>query len=228
MVLIRTDIWLVWIRNTQLWPDFDILIILVILSWYRKEFFSYSPFSTLTRYYQHSNLLVFPWYSKNVLKRLYYDYYFHRQESLWRQNALNTLPVLLNSSDMLACGEDLGLIPSCVHPVCSLNHYQFFPFPARGTSFFHISDFEHIDQNKKVSSNGFNFYAGHARVGINRFAHSTYAKWTWFGVWYSISIQLHDGEIFWYCSSIMCSFYCGAIWYHKSGILKVIFLCSIL
>ncbi|KAE8125116.1 hypothetical protein FH972_019951 [Carpinus fangiana] len=56
-------------------------------------------------------------HSKNVLKRLYYDYYFHRQESLWRQNALKTLPALLNSSDMLACGEDLGLIPSCVHPV---------------------------------------------------------------------------------------------------------------
>nr|GMD48064.1 4-alpha-glucanotransferase DPE2 [Ipomoea batatas] len=55
--------------------------------------------------------------SKNVLKRLYYDYYFHRQESLWRQNALKTLPVLLNSSDMLACGEDLGMIPACVHPV---------------------------------------------------------------------------------------------------------------
>lgn len=32
---------------------------------------------------------------------------------------MKTLPVLLNSSDMLACGEDLGLIPSCVHPVCS-------------------------------------------------------------------------------------------------------------
>lgn len=56
-------------------------------------------------------------HSKNVLRRLYYDYYFHRQESLWRQNALKTLPVLLNSSNMLSCGEDLGLIPSCVHPV---------------------------------------------------------------------------------------------------------------
>ncbi|RXH80914.1 hypothetical protein DVH24_004828 [Malus domestica] len=56
-------------------------------------------------------------HSKNVLKRLYYDYYFHRQENLWRENALKTLPALLNSSDMLACGEDLGLIPSCVHPV---------------------------------------------------------------------------------------------------------------
>ncbi|KAJ6778942.1 hypothetical protein OIU74_002680 [Salix koriyanagi] len=56
-------------------------------------------------------------HSKNVLKRLYYDYYFHRQENLWRQNALKTLPALLDSSDMLACGEDLGLVPACVHPV---------------------------------------------------------------------------------------------------------------
>lgn len=56
-------------------------------------------------------------HNKNVLRRLYYDYYFYRQEDLWRKNALKTLPALLNSSDMLACGEDLGLIPSCVHPV---------------------------------------------------------------------------------------------------------------
>uniref|UniRef100_A0A1D1Y9G6 4-alpha-glucanotransferase n=3 Tax=Anthurium amnicola TaxID=1678845 RepID=A0A1D1Y9G6_9ARAE len=56
-------------------------------------------------------------HSKNVIRRLYYDYYFCRQEDLWHKNALKTLPVLLNSSHMLACGEDLGLIPSCVHPV---------------------------------------------------------------------------------------------------------------
>ncbi|KAL5707700.1 4-alpha-glucanotransferase [Ranunculus cassubicifolius] len=56
-------------------------------------------------------------HSKNIMKRLYYDYYFYRQDTMWAQNAMKTLPVLLNSSDMLACGEDLGLIPSCVHPV---------------------------------------------------------------------------------------------------------------
>lgn len=31
---------------------------------------------------------------------------------------MKTLPALLNSSNMLACGEDLGLVPACVHPVC--------------------------------------------------------------------------------------------------------------
>ncbi|CAA6654001.1 unnamed protein product [Spirodela intermedia] len=39
---------------------------------------------------------------KNVMRRLYHDYYFCRQDELWH---------------MLACGEDLGFIPSCVYPV---------------------------------------------------------------------------------------------------------------
>ncbi|MCO5549092.1 hypothetical protein L7F22_002558 [Adiantum nelumboides] len=55
--------------------------------------------------------------SQHVLHRLYHDYYFQRQEGLWRENAMKTLPALLNSSNMLACGEDLGLIPACVQPV---------------------------------------------------------------------------------------------------------------
>jgi 4-alpha-glucanotransferase len=64
-----------------------------------------------------SNYAELDEHSKAVLQTLYTDYYFHRQEQLWRENALKTLPVLMNSSDMLACGEDLGLIPACVPPV---------------------------------------------------------------------------------------------------------------
>ncbi|KAG0604636.1 hypothetical protein M758_10G186000 [Ceratodon purpureus] len=58
-------------------------------------------------------------HSKDVLMRKYNDYFFHRQEQLWRENALKTLPALLNSSDMLCCGEDLGMVPACVQPVLS-------------------------------------------------------------------------------------------------------------
>lgn len=32
------------------------------------------------------------------------------------------------------------------------------------------------------------FYSVYARIGVNRFTHSTYAQWTWTGVWYSFSI----------------------------------------
>lgn len=42
---------------------------------------------------------------------------FSRHNDYWRNHALQTLPVLIESSDMLVCGEDLGMIPSCVHPV---------------------------------------------------------------------------------------------------------------
>ncbi|KAJ7514027.1 hypothetical protein O6H91_23G023000 [Diphasiastrum complanatum] len=56
-------------------------------------------------------------HSKDVLLRLYHDYFYHRQERLWSENAYKTLPVLMNSSDMLACGEDLGMVPACVQPV---------------------------------------------------------------------------------------------------------------
>ncbi|CAN7080995.1 unnamed protein product [Brassica oleracea var. botrytis] len=51
-------------------------------------------------------------HSKNVLKRLCC---FHRQEDLWSKNPLKALPALLNSSNMLACREDL--VPACVHPL---------------------------------------------------------------------------------------------------------------
>jgi hypothetical protein len=83
-----------------------------------------------------ASLTVVMQYSKNVLRRFYYDYYFHRQENLWRQNALKTLPALLNSSDMLACGEDLGLIPACVHPVCLFNPSQLPTLTARISTLF--------------------------------------------------------------------------------------------
>jgi 4-alpha-glucanotransferase len=39
------------------------------------------------------------------------------QEDVWRSNALRTLPVLMGATDMMVCGEDLGMIPACVHPV---------------------------------------------------------------------------------------------------------------
>ncbi len=51
------------------------------------------------------------------LRALYYDYFFHRQEALWRKQALEKLPALKASTNMLVCGEDLGLVPQCVPDV---------------------------------------------------------------------------------------------------------------
>ena len=48
------------------------------------------------------------------LKALYNDYYYVRQDDLWRAKAMEKLPALLGATDMLVCGEDLGMVPACV------------------------------------------------------------------------------------------------------------------
>ena len=54
---------------------------------------------------------------KQHLTWLHNDYFYHRHNRLWSENALRTLPVLMGATNMLVCGEDLGMIPSCVPPV---------------------------------------------------------------------------------------------------------------
>lgn len=51
------------------------------------------------------------------LSELYVDYYFRRQDNFWMQEAMKKLPALRNSTNMLICGEDLGLVPHCVPDV---------------------------------------------------------------------------------------------------------------
>lgn len=56
-------------------------------------------------------------HSKQQLKRLYVNYFFQRQDDFWRKEAMNKLPGLKRSTDMLVCGEDLGMVPACVPEV---------------------------------------------------------------------------------------------------------------
>lgn len=51
---------------------------------------------------------------QSKLSELYVDYFFRRQDQLWQQQAMEKLPVILNATDMLICGEDLGLVPKSV------------------------------------------------------------------------------------------------------------------
>ena len=48
---------------------------------------------------------------------LYVDYFFRRQDEFWRQEAWEKLPALKRVTNMLICGEDLGLVPACVPDV---------------------------------------------------------------------------------------------------------------
>ncbi len=53
------------------------------------------------------------WEKKSIYD-LYHDYFFKRQDHLWFEKAMEKLPMILNATEMLICGEDLGLVPDCV------------------------------------------------------------------------------------------------------------------
>jgi 4-alpha-glucanotransferase len=51
------------------------------------------------------------------LKDIYVDYFFRRQDAFWMKQAMQKLPALKRVTNMLVCGEDLGLVPACVPEV---------------------------------------------------------------------------------------------------------------
>jgi 4-alpha-glucanotransferase len=51
---------------------------------------------------------------KDQLSNLYHQYFYVRQEHFWEQEARKKLPAVIGATNMLICGEDLGMIPSCV------------------------------------------------------------------------------------------------------------------
>ena len=62
--------------------------------------------------------------NKNAFDKLYYDFYFLRHNDFWKEIALKRLTPLIESTSMLVCGEDLGMIPASVHEV--MNKLQIF------------------------------------------------------------------------------------------------------
>ena len=45
---------------------------------------------------------------------LYNDYFYRRQEEFWQGQGYAKLPAMRRASNMLLCGEDLGMVPACV------------------------------------------------------------------------------------------------------------------
>ena len=56
-------------------------------------------------------------YRKAAYDRLYDDFFYRRNNEFWKEKAMQKLPALLDSTGMLACGEDLGMIPATVPQV---------------------------------------------------------------------------------------------------------------
>ncbi len=64
-----------------------------------------------------SSFRVFDTETQARLMDLYVDYFFRRQDDFWKREAWEKLPALKRVTNMLICGEDLGLVPACVPDV---------------------------------------------------------------------------------------------------------------
>ncbi|MCB0635938.1 MAG: 4-alpha-glucanotransferase, partial [Lewinella sp.] len=56
-------------------------------------------------------------HSQWQLRELHDDYFYRRQEDFWREQGMTKLPAMKDATDMLICGEDLGMVPACVPDV---------------------------------------------------------------------------------------------------------------
>ncbi|MFI3315596.1 MAG: 4-alpha-glucanotransferase, partial [Rikenellaceae bacterium] len=54
---------------------------------------------------------------QQIFDQIYNDFFYHRHNKFWADNALKKLPALVNSTPMLCCAEDLGMIPDSVPEV---------------------------------------------------------------------------------------------------------------
>ncbi len=83
-------------------------------------------------------------YTKNGLWHLYIDYFYRRQNDFWEKQGMKKLPPLKRNTNMLVCGEDLGMVPPCVPEVMSqlgILGLEIERMPkAEGKEFFHPDD----------------------------------------------------------------------------------------
>ncbi|MCE2617287.1 4-alpha-glucanotransferase [Phocaeicola oris] len=77
----------------------------------RKDKNLYHPRIAVQNDYVYKQL---SWKEKEAFNNLYNDYYYKRHNRFWYEQAMKKLPTLTQSTSMLCCGEDLGMVPDCV------------------------------------------------------------------------------------------------------------------
>lgn len=81
---------------------------------------------------------------KAKINALYINYFFRRQDDFWQREAMEKLPALKRGTNMLICGEDLGMVPGCVPDVMNdlgILSLEIQRMPKKtGSTFFHPKD----------------------------------------------------------------------------------------
>ncbi len=77
----------------------------------RKQPDMYHPRISAQKDYVFESLLL---HEKEAFNCLYNEYYYHRHNKFWYDEAMKKLPILTQSTRMLVCAEDLGMVPESV------------------------------------------------------------------------------------------------------------------
>ena len=86
-------------------------------------------------------------YEKSMVHYLYNDYYFNRHNEYWKEQAYWKLPALLDATNMLICGEDLGMIPQSVPEVMrnlNIMSLEIQRMPKGGGRFGHVPSYPYF------------------------------------------------------------------------------------
>ena len=95
-----------------------------------------------------SSFRYLDWQTQQKLKDLYVDYFYRRQDDFWMKEAMHKLPYLKRATNMLICGEDLGMVPHCVPDVMKqlgILSLEIQRMPKKtGADFFHPKDASYL------------------------------------------------------------------------------------
>lgn len=54
-------------------------------------------------------------HEKEIYNRIYDEFFYKRHNNFWYEQAMSKLPQLISATNMMVCGEDLGMVPDCVN-----------------------------------------------------------------------------------------------------------------
>ena len=80
------------------------------------------PYHPRINGFETESFKAMPEHERRAFYALHDHFYYHRHNDFWHTEAMKKLPALVDSTDMLVCGEDLGMIPACVPAVMSELH----------------------------------------------------------------------------------------------------------
>lgn len=80
---------------------------------------------------------------KEAFMQVYNNFYYERHDSFWESLAKRKLDSVLEDTRMLVCGEDLGLLPPCVHSV--LDQHRVLSLEVQSMPKRHGEEFSHLE-----------------------------------------------------------------------------------